>query len=164
MDAFQKILWALDEEIEKENEKRISQDAFSYPMMEILLLGQMGLFAHPSQLQAKLHLVGTVDVDAKIQADHALFLRFRKILQQHGLEYDEDSHLIWVPPGSTQTRIFDTPRLLCDVLDPMYVLTSKAIKAREKNRILLAQALSLFGKPLSDLITQHGGDPEYFKG
>ncbi|HLG19013.1 MAG TPA: hypothetical protein VI895_04245 [Bdellovibrionota bacterium] len=160
---FEQILRELDERIEKENERRRADEITSYPKMKILLLGQMGLFAHPDELEAKLHLVGTADVDAKIQAEYSLVQLFEKVLEAFGLEYDRDSHLVWVPPESTQITIFETPRLKCDVVNPLYLLTSKAIKAKEKNRILIKQALKIYGRELESLIRQHGGDPNYFK-
>jgi hypothetical protein len=160
---FEQILRDLDERIETENERRRANESAAYPKMKILLLGQMGLFAHPDRLQAKLRLVGTVDVDAKVEATHGVMQLFEKTLESHGLEYDRDSHLVWIPAQSTQTTLFETPRLKCDVLDPLYVLTSKAVKAREKNRVLIKQALALYGRELEDLIRKHGGEPDYFK-
>ena len=47
---FQEILRELDDRIEKENERRRVDKTTTYPKMKILLLGQMGLFAHPDKL------------------------------------------------------------------------------------------------------------------
>lgn len=53
--------------------------------------------------------------------------------------------------------------LLVEVAEPIYVLTSKAVKAPEKNSILLKRALPIFGDKLEKLIVKYGGNPEVFK-
>ncbi len=160
---FGKILNELDRWLAGEKNRRRKEGGPYIPKVEILLLGQMGLLAHPSDLSVKLHLVGTIDVDAKVSADRFVVKEFGRILKDHDLEYDEDSEKVWVPPKSTQTMIHDSLHLKCDVLDPIYLLTSKAIKAKEKNRFLVQEALVLFGNELEELIVRHGGDLDYFR-
>lgn len=52
----------------------------------------------------------------------------------------------------------DTPELTIEILSPIAALTSKAIKAPEKNRILLTEALAAYGDELANKILRHGDD------
>lgn len=42
--------------------------------------------------------------------------------------------------------------------EPLFVFVSKAIKAKEKNLLLIKEALSIYGSELSNLIIKYGGD------
>ena len=84
-------------------------------------------------------------------------------MKRENLELDSDSHLIWFPQESTFTIVLETPRIKCEVIDPLFALCSKAIKAPEKNRILIQQALVKYGDDLKNLIKKHGGNLEHFK-
>lgn len=107
--------------------------------------------------QQKYGLLGTMDLDAKINGEHFVKEKLQAILQEESLELDPTGHEVWYPKESTFTEIFTTPRLICRTLDPIYSLTSKAVKAKEKNRILVAAALSFFGEELEKLIVEYGG-------
>lgn len=51
----------------------------------------------------------------------------------------------------------------CEILDPVSALTSKAIKAPNKNHLLNGEALKVDGEELAEKIRLHGGDPARFK-
>jgi hypothetical protein len=104
-----------------------------------------------------LELTATLDVDAWVDSEYFVLSKFKDVLQRKGLVYDDDSPKIWIPPGATFTEIFRTSRLIVSDVDPLYSLTSKAIKAPEKNRILIREALKIYGDPLRRLIEKHGG-------
>jgi hypothetical protein len=164
-EKLEKILAQLDEWIEKENERRKAEEDYLLSKVIIEILGQYSLIMHPD---VKLTLFGTGDLDAHIKSlsvsggVHEIKKKLEQLLEAEQLELESDDHLIWVPPESTFTRIMETPRLKCDVLDPLYTLCSKAIKAPEKNKILIRDALKEYGKPLKDLILKYGGNDEYF--
>ncbi|MFH1018184.1 MAG: hypothetical protein V1798_08400 [Pseudomonadota bacterium] len=161
--VFKTILETLDQLIEVENQLRRKESGFGFPKARITLVGQYGLLTHPDRPLKRLSLVATLDVDAWIDASEFVKTEFKRLLADAGLEYDNDSEKVWIPKESTFTPIFSTLRLECEVLDPVYSLVSKAIKAKEKNRILVRDALSVYGNELRDLINKHGGDCDYFE-
>lgn len=162
-DIIQVLLRDLDEALAAKNEERRKDEGFGFKKAKIQILGQMSLFAHPNKIAAKVHLVQTVDLDAKVTAEYLVFQLFKQLIQKHGLSYDEDSEKVWLPAESTYTEIFNSPRVQCEVLDPIFALTSKAIKAPEKNKVLIHQALKIFGSELQVLIRKYGGDSSYFE-
>ena len=70
---------------------------------------------------------------------------------------------VWIPPGAKYLEIFSGNALDCEILDPISALVSKAIKAPEKNRILVREALNVYGETLEAKIKEHGGNIEDFK-
>jgi hypothetical protein len=161
MELIDRVIRNLEETIEGYNKKRIKEDGFRLAKAKIILLGQFCLLANPKG-SSLLEIPATIDVDAKIEADYTIKRAFKLILKHEGLDYDEDSHLIWIPPESTFDKLHDSPLLEVSALSPIYAILSKAIKAKEKNRILVGEAMGVFGKKLIDLIKKYGGNPEYF--
>ncbi len=161
MKKFDQILAKLEQEIESLNLARRNDGGFRLPKAKITLLGQFSLLANP-KISALLRIPATMDVDAKIEAEWIIKDAFKKILKKDGLEYDEDSGLIWIPPNSTFELLHDSLQVECKSISPIYGLLSKAIKAKEKNRILVRDAIALFGEEFVKLIVMYGGDPEYF--
>lgn len=161
MKLFDQILSKLEKEIAALNQERVKEGRFRLSKAKITLLGQFSLLANP-KVSALLNIPATLDVDAKIEADWVIQDAFKKILKSEGLEYDEDSELIWIPPNSTFESLHESPLVECTSISPIYGLLSKAIKAKEKNRILVRDAIAIFGEELVNLITKYGGDPEYF--
>jgi hypothetical protein len=89
--------------------------------------------------------------------------KLRSILKSKGLVYDELSKEIWLPDNAIFIPYYSSENLTVSYLDPISALTSKAIKAREKNRFLIRRALEVFGKALTQEITRYGGDLNYFR-
>ena len=121
------------------------------------------MFLHPDPRLAKLDLAATRDFDVIIKGAHPVFQQFKSELQKQSLVYDTDSEKIWLPKGHHFTNIYQSPKLEVEVLDPLFVLLSKAMKAKEKNKILIHHALKVFGSDLKNLIQQEGGSLEYFQ-
>jgi len=138
----------------------------SHPNVLIQVLGQCSLILNST---VRLPLAGTMDLDARVKPqsrqESVYFIqkKLADLLDQEGFELDPDVHLIWLPPESTFTVCYETPRMRCEILDPLFALCSKAVKAREKNRILIREALKEYGKPLRELIEKHGGHCDYFE-
>ena len=157
------ILNKFDALIEAENDRRIQTGESLHPKILIQILGQFSLLLHP---EVNLNLAGTQDFDAKVKAtenEYSLRKKLAGLLHEEGLELESDVHLIWIPSESTFTPILQTQRIRCEVLDPLFALCSKAVKAKEKNKILVRDALKVYGQPLRDLIEKHGGDCGYFE-
>ncbi len=122
----------------------------------------MSLLSNPL-VQEQIRLFGTVDVDATVRGEYWIQKKFEELLLEEGLELDPVADEIWLPVEATFTTVFSETILTCLRLDPLGALTSKAIKAREKNRILIRQALPVYGAPLEGLIKKYGGDLTYFQ-
>jgi len=64
------------------------------------------------------------------------------ILKKYGLIYDGDSKLIWIPPGAKFEILFDLKNVVVKSIDPESALVSKAVKAPEKNKQLIREAIA----------------------
>jgi len=157
-DVFERLAHAIDIECAERREADL-------PLLrhtEIRVMGQMSLLSNP-ELQAQIRLFGTRDVDATVRGEYWVQKKFEAFLVERGLELDPVAEEIWLPKGSTFSEVFSSKRLTCVRLDPLYALVSKAIKAKEKNRLLLQQALPIFGHALREMIEKYGGDLAYFE-
>ncbi len=153
----------------EELEKRLYQrraEFEDYPgildKLELRILGQMSLLMN-KELSARLNLTATVDLDAMIDGRSEVVQELRTVLKQQGLRYDELSKEIWLPDGAQYIEYYDSPYLRVLYLDPISALTSKAVKAKEKNRYLIRDALKVYGDELSEKLTQYGVDLNYFE-
>lgn len=161
-ELLEKVFKSLDEAIGKENAQRRQDGSLGIPKAEIKVLGQMSLISNP-EVQAKITLFATFDVDAIVTGPHWIETTFKALLKKEGFELDPLSNEIWIPEESTFTNIFSSNHLTCFRLDPLFAFLSKAIKAKEKNRIIISQALEAYGNDLKQLIIKYGGDLNYFK-
>jgi hypothetical protein len=164
-EKLHEIFQQLDAWMEEENIRRRTDDDYVLSKILIQVLGQCSLILHPS---VHLRLFGTYDLDAVIKSLSSGGLsetkrKLTELLYDENLELESDAHLIWLPVEATFTEIMDTPRIKCEVVDPLYALCSKAIKAKEKNKALIRDALIEYGDDLKKLIQKYGGDLEYFK-
>jgi hypothetical protein len=162
MKLIDEILKELEESIKRHNAERESEGLPSLPRIEIKLLGQFSLMVDP-KASRNLTLASTMDVDALIHGEYVLEQDLKNILKRKGLELDELSGEIWIPPGGKFIPLYQSRYISCSYLDPISSLVSKAIKAKEKNRLLIRDAIVSFGKPLLKSIEKHGGDVSYFQ-
>lgn len=156
------IFERLNVRIAELNQERRSEGMLGATGVEIRLLGQMCPLADP-RISAVLHLAQTADVDAFLQMDSFVKEELKKLLAEAGLFFDEDSTLVWIPEGATFEPLFSLPNLTVLALDPESALVSKAVKAPEKNKVLIREALASgqFAK-LADRILKAGGKLERF--
>lgn len=131
----------LDKRIRDINTARREEGSSTLAAAEIRLLGQLSLWVN-EEVRATLALAATADVDALLVMDAVIKQEFRTILARRGLVYDDDSHLVWLAPGSHFARIFHSARLTVLALDPESALVSKAVKAPQKNRFLVREAIA----------------------
>lgn len=148
--------------IDEENQSLREEGLTTLQATEIRVMGQMSLLSNP-QVIAQIRLFGTMDVDATVTGEYWIQKKFEELLLAEGLELDPVASEIWLPVEATFTTVFSGTILTCLRLDPLGALVSKAIKAKEKNRILIRQALPLWGAPLEELIEKYGGDLTYFR-
>jgi hypothetical protein len=157
-DVFERLARAID----TESASRREEDLPPLGHTEIRVMGQMSLLSNP-EVQAQIRLFGTRDVDATVRGEYWVQKKFEEFLLEQGLELDSVANEIWLPKEATFSEVYSSPKLTCLRLDPIYALVSKAIKAKEKNRILIRQALPIFGDELRSLIEEYGGDLTYFE-
>jgi hypothetical protein len=115
------------------------------------------------QVSAYLSLVQTNDLDALLKMEYVVKVEFKKLLNEVGLIYDEDSYLIWVPPGARFDPLFDFETVEVHIIDAESALVSKAVKAPEKNKQLIREAIASGQfSSLLDRILASGGNLEDF--
>jgi hypothetical protein len=132
------------------------------PRGEIRLLGQMSLLANES-VSARIHLAETGDMDALLRAEYVFLRELKPLLRENGFIYDESSEEIWIPEGAHFEELFDFPNLRVVRLDAESALVSKAVKAADKNRVLVREAITSGEFPtLVDRIEANGGKLEIF--
>lgn len=94
----------------------------------------------------------------KMDLLHQILIELDQVIEHENHARRKDNGL-----ALSKAEITLLGQMSCKRIDPLFALCSKAIKAREKNRILIAQALKVYGKSLVRLIEKYGGDLEYFK-
>ncbi len=163
-DILIQIFTELNDRITQENLERAKDGRIKIAAFEVKILGQATLLAN--DLIAKiLPLQMTNDLDAVFEANEyfATHLLRTEILPKFNLILDPDSEKVWIPAGSKFEVILNLHHLKVKILDPESALVSKAIKAREKNKVLIIDALAseLFPN-LAERIEKAGGDLDYF--
>ncbi len=105
----------------------------------------------------------TADLDALLKMDHAVKEEFKKILRAEGLIYDEDSPLIWIPKDAKIRKVIDVGSITIKAIDAESALVSKAVKAPEKNKQLIREAIASEAFPgLVKRLLKNGGKLEDF--
>lgn len=156
------IFTELDRRIDVLNQERRTDGMLGAEKVEVRLLGQMSLLAN-EKVAAVLSLAQTADLDAFLKIDSFVKEELKALLKSEGLVYDEDSHLVWVPPGAKFWELFQSRNVEVSVIDAESALVSKAVKAPEKNKPLIREAIASGEFPyLVDRILKHGGKLENF--
>lgn len=161
-DLLKKIFNTLNERIVEINKERLAEGLLQIYPCEVTLLGQMSLLAS-EKAALILTLAQTADMDALLLMDHLAKEELKHILKEQNLVYDDDSYLIWIPPGAIFEELFRFSHVLVKAIDPESALVSKAVKAPAKNKQLLRAAIASgeFTK-LVDRIIANGGKLENF--
>ncbi|OUR97376.1 hypothetical protein A9Q84_13710 [Halobacteriovorax marinus] len=155
------IFKELDKWIEDMNEQSLTEGFNFNPNCSITILGQMGLLVD-EEIAIQLNPVATVDLDAWVKSESSITQELKSLLSKNGLILDELSNEIWLPEEYEVEDFYISDRITCLKVKPLYLLVSKAIKAKEKNRILVKEAIGIFKEELVDMIIKYGGDPSYF--
>ncbi len=155
---FQELNASIEEINRERHEKKLSAVSKS----KVRLLGQISLLSN-EKASAILTLAQTGDMDAYLIMDHIVKEELKKVLKKYRLIYDEDSYLIWIPEDAKFNRIFDFNQIVIESIDPESALVSKAVKAPEKNKQLIREAIASSEFPnLVDRILKNGGKLENF--
>jgi hypothetical protein len=160
MKLINKVIEDLEEALRLRRED-LGDSVMSDNKIEINVLGQMSLLMN-EEVSSKIRLAYTKDVDALLKGKWGETQVFRDVLKSNGLAFDELSTEIWIPKDSNFIQYYDSTWVKVSHLDPISAITSKAIKAKEKNKHLVSDALKLFGDVLASKIISNGGDITYF--
>ncbi len=155
------IFKKLDTKISQRNIESAEEGFHFRADTEIKLLGQMSLLVN-KEVSALIELNATYDVDTYIKAEYWVEKKFEELLQEKNFFLDKDSKLIWMPKETKYLPFFKGKHLEVFIADPLYCLASKAVKAKEKNKQLIIQALFEYGEELEALIKKYDGDLDYF--
>ncbi|NDC22904.1 MAG: hypothetical protein EB078_11295 [Proteobacteria bacterium] len=156
------IFKELNERVDFINKERLVEGGLRVSKAEVRLLGQMSLLVN-KKVSAILSLAQTADIDAQLDMDSVVKKELTSILKKYGLIYDEDSKLIWIPPGAKFEILFDLKNVVVKSIDPESALVSKAVKAPEKNKQLIREAIASGKfKTLIARIEKNGGKLEFF--
>lgn len=137
------IINRIEKLIELSNQERFKDDLPFLEKIEISILGQFSLFAD-NEASKKLTLVATRDFDAILKGDWSARTILKIALSEFNLEYDDLSKEIWIPDDAIFIDLHNTKQLKVSYLSPIDALTSKAIKAPEKNKNLINESLKIF--------------------
>ena len=156
------IFKELNERVDFINKERLEEGGLRVSRAEVILLGQMSLLVN-KKVSAILSLAQTADIDAQLDMDSVVKKELTSILKKYGLIYDEDSKLIWIPPGAKFEILFDLKNVVVKSIDPESALVSKAVKAPVKNKQLIREAIASGKfKTLIARIEKNGGKLEFF--
>ena len=157
-----KIFKELNQAVEIENRQRIKDGTLAIPKSEVILFGQMSLMLNES-VATILNLIQTGDMDAELQMDYFTKNKLMELLEANGLVYDEDSHLIWIPENAKAIDLFKFKNIEVKLIDAESILVRKAVRAPQKNRQLIRQAIASGKFPdLVDRIIENKGNLDFF--
>lgn len=161
-DQLAKMFNRLNDEIAAENTARRESGSRLIARAKINVLGQTSLLIQP-EFTYKLSLAQTGDLDALLEADNFVIERLKIILLENGFIYDEDSPYIFIPTKAEFSDFLSLAMLEVVVIDPESALVSKAVKAPDKNKYLIRQAIASGNYPnLASRIIENGGKLEDF--
>ncbi len=104
----------------------------------IQVVGQTAL------LEAKLdlHLAATADVDVHHQIEYVFRKKFEELLKEKGKFLDPVGHEAWMPEETKYKTIFNGRHVEGSIAEAEYILISKALKAPQRNKTLIAEYLA----------------------
>lgn len=130
-----------------------------FPKPEFKIFGQSALI----EANLTLKLVKTNDVDSFTKAKQSVIQMFKKVLKNHNLVYDDLAGEAWMPKETEYEEFFQSIYVTAYLAKPEYVLVSKALKAKEKNKTLITEYLGTNPTSLFFLLCeQYKVDLAYF--
>jgi hypothetical protein len=149
----------LDQWVRARNAECVLEGILRLPPCEIRVLGQAALF----ELGVGLTLEATYDLDVYADYSHSVEVQLRRLLKARNLTLDPLGHEVWMPPETQYDPIYQGRFVTAKVARAEYVLISKAARAPEKNRALLAEYLARGASPLFlELAERHRVNLEIF--
>ena len=157
LEQLRKMFAELNSRVEEINRKRREEGGLGVPKASVRLLGQMSLLSQ-EKVSAILSLAQTGDLDALLRMEDVVKNEFKTLLREQGLVYDEDSYLIWIPPGAVFEGLLEFDHVTVEAIDPESALVSKAVKDPRKNAVLIREAIASEKFPtLVQRIVKNGG-------
>lgn len=146
------IFKELDEWMGAHNTDLGAGDGAKLDPIEVHVLGQLSLLANDVVANV-LTLQNTNDLDARLRKNDWNIKRIlnRKILPKYGLHLDSQSEDIWVAPGHKFELLQDFKNVRVKLLEAESALVSKAVKAKEKNKVLMQLRAASFPTSFSEL-------------
>lgn len=128
----------LDKWIEKENKEALDEGRPLIKTVTIKVIGQTAL------MEAKLSfpLAATMDVDCFNQFNSIVRQKFNELLNQEGKTLDEIGHEAWMPEETEFHSLYEGKKVHMEIALPHFVILSKAKKAFEKNKGLIAEYIA----------------------
>lgn len=155
------IIHDFDAVLGRLNEEHLLEERGSLAVVTLKLIGQIGLLADDYACKSLL-IPATKDVDALFKVDWVVRTAFKEVVSKHGLVFDDLSDEAWIPPKAAFHLLHESERLKAYAMDPKDILVSKAKMAPDKNHILIAQAVSVYGEELLERFSKHGINPDKF--
>jgi len=128
----------LDEWIEQENKTSFEEGSPLLKKCEFKILGQTALI----EAKLNLSLTATVDVDAYTNAQNIVKAKLAEFLREDNLELDALSDEIWMPTETKYSEFYKGSFVNVFLADPVYILVSKALKAMQKNKLLILEYIA----------------------
>ncbi len=142
---FDKIFEEFDDWLKEENKEGVIGPGY----VTLRVVGQGALFLADINLKLR----ATKDLDAFVEAKHAVVIQLGKILKAHGLSFDHLSNEIWMPDETKYVDVFDSGYFLTVKRAGVeYIMISKAKMAPEKNKELIANYIAE-GKATEEFFT-----------
>lgn len=149
----------LDAWVAKENAEARAEGLPIYKPCFIRVVGQMSLLLAGSPLV----LAATKDVDVFANYEYAVETEFRRLLEARGLDLDRMANEIWMPSETQYVPLFEGVHVMLERADLESVLISKALKAPQKNHVVLLQYLARGASPrFLELAEKYDVDLEQF--
>jgi len=158
IDELERVVKRFEVEVSKLNQDR---RAGPFGTLKVRVLGQQALLIRRASLSG-LRLLATTDFDAVLNGEPPLEDIFKRFLREEGLTYDEQSPLIWLPEETKCETIYKSEIIEVEGPLPIYLIVSKAVKAPEKNKLLVTQAIEVFGDEFLGMLEKYGADINYF--
>ena len=105
-EVLQRLFAELNCRVDEISRERRKQGLIALRKAGVRLLGQVSLLSH-KEASLILSLAQTGDLDALLEMEHVVREEFKSLLRSEGLVYDEDSSLVWIPPGAQFELLFD---------------------------------------------------------
>lgn len=151
----------LDNWVANENRLASSGSGLLIPKSNFKLVGQYGLL----EANLSFEITTTMDVDAISNARFEVLVKLGELLAANGQELDPLSNEIWMPQETEYAEFYVGKFILVERALPEFILLSKAMKAPEKNLLLIRRYIA-FGPPKKffDLAEKYKVNLEAFLG
>ena len=148
-----KVFEELDQWIIEENKRITDEGGMRIGDVYFKVVGQSAVL----EANLSIDVDNTADVDAFSNLSHSVQTQFNELLKPLGKVYDAHSGEIWMPAETQYTPIFTGLYVKAELAGVEYVMVSKALKAIDKNRVLLRSYIETDASELfSELAAKYG--------